>query len=142
MHKVGLTFWRDAIEKMQMYPPVEAPGGQEQYYIGSAWNLQSCIRLAWHFEEMQLRRCRHTPLVEASGGQEQYNIRSASHLPFAHLLFSYWRAKSYIAMWDILLLSNLCTLIFFVVVTIECCCCSSVIVDVQLQINKNNKMQK
>ena len=31
-----------------MYPPVEASGGQEQYYI----------RSDWHFEEMQLKKLR------------------------------------------------------------------------------------
>ena len=25
---------------MQMYPPVEASGGQEQYYVRSAWHFQ------------------------------------------------------------------------------------------------------
>ena len=42
-----LIFW----DAMQMYPPVDVSGGEEQYYV----------RSAWHFEEMQLRRKRHTP---------------------------------------------------------------------------------
>ena len=65
---------------------------------------------------------RHTPLLEAFGGQEQYYIRSASHVPFAHLLFSYWRGKSYIPMWEILVLSNLCTLMLLLLFICNCGC--------------------
>ena len=39
MHKVGLTFLGDAIEKIQMSSPVEASGSQEEYYISSALHL-------------------------------------------------------------------------------------------------------
>ena len=94
-------------------PPVETSGGQEHYHVRSAWHLQSCIRLAWHFEEMQTY-----PPLEASGGQEQYYIRSALHL-FAHFMFSCCRCKSYIGIWigdmSSWTLSNLCRLL--------CCCC-------------------
>ena len=63
----------------QMYAPVEASGGQEWYYIRSAWHLQSDVRSAWHLQSGMPRS--DTPLVEASGGQEWYYIRSAWHLP-------------------------------------------------------------
>ena len=33
-----------------MYPPVEASGGPEQFYIRSAWYLHFCIRLPWHLQ--------------------------------------------------------------------------------------------
>ena len=83
-------------------------------------------------------------MLEASGGQDQYYIRSVSHVPFAHLLLNYWRGKSYIPMvGDIsskqFMYIDLVVVVVVVVVVVECCC-SSVIVDVQLQINNNNKM--
>ena len=135
-----LIFWGAA---MQMYPPVEASSGQEQYYVRSAWHLQSCIKLAWHFEEMQLGRWRCSPPLEASCGQEQYYIRSVLHL-FVHFMFSCCRCKSYIGIWigdmSSWTLSNLCRLLCgVVVITVLCCCCYSfVIVDPQLQMSKNN----
>ena len=60
-----------------MYPPVEASGGQEQYYVS--------VRSAWQFQELNwggrlqsdLLSLDVTPLVEASGGKEQYYIGSA-----------------------------------------------------------------
>ena len=102
-HKVSLTFWQDAIEK------IEKPADSQTYL----------------------------PL-EASGGQEQYYIRSALHVPFAHLLFSYLRGKSYIPMWEILVLSNLCTLIFLLLLLLLLlfiCNCGCTITDKQQQQN-------
>ena len=91
MHQVGLTFWAcrcipqldiyshasDQLDIlfMQTYPPVEVSGGQEQYYIRSAWHLQSCIRV-----DLTFWACRCTSPVEASAGQEQYYVRSVWHL--------------------------------------------------------------
>ena len=125
---------------MQMYPLVEASSGQEQSYVRSALHLQSCIRLAWHFEEIQLRRCRHTP----NGGI--WWSRAVLHV-FAHFMFSCCRGKSYIGIWigdmSSWTQNNLCRLfcvVVVVVVTVSCCCCccSSVIVDLQVQMNNNN----
>ena len=81
------------------------------------------------------------PQVEACGGQEQYYLRSGLHL-FVPFMFSCCRRKSYIGIWigdmSSWTLSNLCRLLCVVVVTVSCCCCSSfVIVDPQLQMNKN-----
>ena len=74
-----------------MDPPVEASGGQEQYYIRSADMLRNAIEKAVDSQA-------YLPQVEASSGQKQYYVRLALHVPFAHLLFSYWRGKSYIPM--------------------------------------------
>ena len=127
----------------QMYPPVETSGGQDWYYIRSA---------SWSDIPSS-----DVPLVEASGGQDWYYIRSASwsDIPSSdvtpsraitvsgavphqvsftlfHLVFSYWRGKSNIAMQDILVL------FVVVVVVLFCfCCCSSVIVEADLQLNNN-----
>ena len=52
LHKVMVTFWSMQL-RMQWTvrcTAIEASGGQEQHYVRSAWHLQSCIRLAWHFE--------------------------------------------------------------------------------------------
>ena len=59
---------------MQMYPPVEASSGQEQYYLRSVW----CA----HVEECNWEGSRQSDIspVEASSGQEQYYIRTASHI--------------------------------------------------------------
>ena len=55
-------------------PPVEASGGHKQYYVRSAWHLQSCIRLAWHYADADI------PPVEPSSGQEQYYVMPVWHL--------------------------------------------------------------
>ena len=60
---------RNTIEKAvdsQMYPPVEASGGQEQYYVRSSWHLRECN---WESSGQS-----DVSLAEASGGQEWYEI--------------------------------------------------------------------
>ena len=53
----------------QMYPPVDASGDQEWYYIRSAWHVVSIlVRLTW---------AQKYPPVEASGGQDQNWVRSS-----------------------------------------------------------------
>ena len=127
------------LKKTDIPPPVEASGGQEEYYVRSSWHSEQyhwqCIGQA------------DVPPVVASGVQEQYYIRSFS----AHFIFSFCRGRSYIGIflgdlssWT---WSNLCRFICCIVVVVAavvvvtvsfCCCCSSVIVDPELQINNNN----
>ena len=69
---------------MQMDLPVEASGGQEQYYIRSGLHL-----LVFHRRDLCDARAqpemsskfqmRHTSPIGSSGGQEQYYIRSSLH---------------------------------------------------------------
>ena len=40
-------------------PLVDASGGQEQYYVKSAWHSQSHVRSAWHFQEIAIQLRRH-----------------------------------------------------------------------------------
>ena len=68
-----LDMLRNAIENAvdsQMYPPVEASGGQEQYYI------------RFHIMNNATEKAvdgQMYPPVQASGGQDQYYIRSPLH---------------------------------------------------------------
>ena len=101
--------------------------------------------MAWHFEEMQLRRCRCTPQWRHLVDKSSTTLCQLYICLFAHLMFNCCRGRSYIGIWmaDIRsrTLSILCRLlcVVVVVVTVSCCCSSScVIVDPQLQMNKKN----
>ena len=78
-----------------MYPLLQASSDQEQYYIRSAWHLQSDVSSPWHLQSdtpscwviicVQIFRCTwyiwaQTYPIEASGGQEWYYVRSSWHL--------------------------------------------------------------
>ena len=86
----------------KMYPLVETSSDQEQYYIRSAWHLQSDVSSPWHLQKDIPSHCviicvqilqmylvhlsSDIPAIEASGGQEwyyvraQYYVRSSWHL--------------------------------------------------------------
>ena len=134
-----------------MYPPLQASGGQEWYYVRSAWHLQSDIprsdvtspgrgiwwpRAVLHQVSLTFTvRCqvrltlpvRHIqvrckPPVEASGGQEWYYVRSAWHV---------------VILWVMLSLHQMCYSVYisswidqdiyvdwsFCCVCCSCCCC-------------------
>ena len=51
--QVSLTWHFDICSQTypgQMYTQLEASGGQEQYYIRSAWHLQSDVKSTWHLQ--------------------------------------------------------------------------------------------
>ena len=93
-------------EEMQCrFTPLEASGGQEQYYIRSSWHVernaientgdsQICttleasgvqeqyyVRSSWHSEEYNWECSGQSdmPPIRGSDGQEQYYVRSAWH---------------------------------------------------------------
>ena len=49
LHQVSLTFTVGHTE-VRCTPLVEASGGQEWYYVRSAWHLQSDVMSAWHLQ--------------------------------------------------------------------------------------------
>ena len=123
--------------QMQMYPLVEASGGQEQYYV----------RLSWHSGQSDVPHSAGIWWPRAV----LHQVRSPLHF-FAYFIFSSCRGgKSDIGIflgdlssWR---LSNLCRFICnVVVVTVSFCycCCSSIIVDPQYRsttttLHSNNK---
>ena len=130
----------------QTYPPVVASSGQGWYdNIG----IEEC-NWAGVFWRMQLRRqliVRCTTLLQASGGQEQYYIRLALHLliccsprtEVSHTLQC--RRYEFLKIEQFMYIDLFVFVVVFV--TVEFCCCwSSVIVDAQLQIKNNNKIQQ
>ena len=72
--KVNLTFCRMQLRRQKTVrhtPPVEAVGGQDQYYVRSTWHSAEC--------NWEGRRQSDIPPVEAAGGQDQYYVRSTWH---------------------------------------------------------------
>ena len=47
-------------------PPVEASGGQDQYYVWSSWHVEECN---WEGSGQT-----DVPLIEESGGQKWYEL--------------------------------------------------------------------
>ena len=173
LHQVSLTFTvRCKVTltctvrhtQVRCTPLLQASGGQEQYYIRSAWHLQSDIlrsdvpptrgiwwpRAVLHQVSLTFTvgcnvsltfAVRHTqvrcnPPVQASSGQEQYYVRSAWHL---------------VILWVTLSLSQMCYSVYIsswidqdiyvewsfccVCCCSCCCCCYCIILFLQQQEN-------
>ena len=100
----------------QMYPPVEASGCQEQYYVRSAWHWV-ILQVRLIFSQMYPHHYKH--LVAKSSTKLEGLMGSV----LAHLLFTCWRGKSYIAMQQIWVIENWAIYVDWSFCCCYCCCC-------------------
>ena len=73
--------------QMQMYPPVEASGGQEQYYIRSSWHVEECNCQCSGQSDVPPSRGIWWPRAVL------HKVRSTLHF-FVHFMFRSDRGKS------------------------------------------------